>query len=249
MNIPKRKRKNQNNERVEVKNKKNLEAINRYYLQRMGIFKKGKQAYSCKDYRNAIVYYCQYIEIISRVKGVEEKKMGPNLFDPKAELMEVMMLSSIYWDLVKIYDQSPALKKEFLRCLDQFCVFTLNFPHQDINIQIMKRFIRNGNPKNKKEFKKTYKSIYSSSKKCYIADYCFGPQHFVTSILRDFKGFLLNYKMGHFAVASYYRYSPKMILFFNKHPKIGFWITRFFLKPLLKLFALIWKTCSVDCRP
>ena len=246
MNTPKKK--DRSKKLVVIKNKKKPEALNRYYLQRIGIVQKGKQAYRDKDYQKAIVHYYQYIEVLSGIKDVEEKNIGPHLFDPNTELMEIIMLNSIYWDLAKIYDRSPSLRKEFLRCLNQFYIFTINLPSQHINIRIMKKFMRDGSPKNKKDFHKIYKRIYRSSKLCYLADHCFGPHHSVTSSLRDFKGFLLNYKIGHVTVASYYRYSPKIVLFFNKHPMIDFWVTRFFVRPLLQLFALMWKACDINYR-
>ena len=242
------KKKDRSKQLVIIKNKKNQEALNRYYLQRIGIIQKGKQAYRDNDYQQAIIHYYQYIEVISGIKDVEEKNIGPHLFDPNTEFMEIIALASIYWDLAKIYDRSPSLRKEFLRCLNQFYIFSINLPSQNINIRIMEKFMRNGNLKNKKDFKKIYKRIYRSSKSCYLADHCFGPHHSVPSTLRDFKRFLLDYKIGHVAVTSYYRYSPKIVLFFNKHPRIDFWVTRFFIRPLLQLFALIWKTCDMNYR-
>ena len=88
-------------------------------------------------------------------------------------------------------------------------------------------------------FAKSYQDIRVQSKKCYIATYCFGDQHNTTKTLRDFKKILLNSDSGHLFIKNYYRYSPKLIFYFEKHPIIGNSLSKSIFKPILSLFAFL----------
>ncbi len=219
--------------------KKNLDALNRRYQQRISVAKQGKIAMEANDFLNAIKCYNTYFKIIADVKEVSDKRINPGLFSPDTELSEMMLISHIYWDLAKIYDRTPHLAKEFSRCLSQFSSFTIGHPYQIVNSEMLRRYIRSGKALNKKEFQDTYQRIYVNSKKCYIATHCFGPEHQYTNTIRAIKPILFKTYMGHAFVDSYYRLSPFLVGFLKKHPYIDVFFTKLFARPVLTLFSKI----------
>ena len=215
--------------------------IDYLYLQRLEIVKQGTISQKNGDYNNAVSYYKRYLEIISRYKSIEIGQLHPAIFNQKTEQMEIMLLCSIYWEMAKMYDKMPLLKKEFLTSLEQFKIFTIGYPYQNANIEAINRFIRSNKLNHKEDFKAVYKKMYIHSQQCYIATHCFGRFHPVTHTLRNLKQTLLHYPWGEVLIALYYRYSPKIVLFLEHCPVLNFFITQCLMKPLLCLVAFIYK--------
>ncbi|MCY4644600.1 MAG: hypothetical protein OXB88_08270 [Bacteriovoracales bacterium] len=220
---------------------KNPKELTHFYIKRIELIRSGKKSYEDKDYLKALTLYNQYIELISEIKEVEEDKLHPHLFDREEENVEIMILSYAYWNLSKMYDRAPYFKENLLQSLEQFRIFSMNYPWQDINIQTIRKFILTENPTNKEDFQKTYKMMYTSSKKCYIASHALGPDHPVTDTLRDLKKAILTYPFGHLLIDRYYHNSPKIIAFFSRYPRINFLITVALVKPALRFIASLWR--------
>lgn len=216
----------------------NLEALNRKYQSRLNYVKQGKLAYANNNYLKAIKNYNSYLQTISEVKEVSEKRLNPGLFDNKKELTELMLISHIFWDLARIYDRTPHLHQEFSRCLKQFQSFTIGNPFQVVNAEMVRRYIRSGKAVNKDLFQEAYQNIYVSSKKCYVATHCFGFDANETNLIRLVKPHLLKSHMGQTFIEFYYRYSPAFVTFLQKNKTIDFFVTKFFLRPALRFFAL-----------
>ena len=218
-----------------------LREIDYLYLQRLEVVKMGRQAQQNGDYNNAITYYKRYIEIISKYQGIESGQLHPAIFNQRSEVMEIMLLCSIYWNMAKMYDQMPLLREELLISLDQFKIFSMGYPYQNANIETLYKFIRSNKLNHKEDFKETHKKMHAHSQQCYIATHCFGHNHHITNTLRDFKKTLLHYQWGNHLVTHYYRHSPRTLIFLNQYPLLDFFITKCFATPLLCLVAFIYK--------
>lgn len=218
---------------------RNMEQLNRRYVNRITVAKHGKVLYEKSDYINAIKHYNMYLKIIADVKEVDEKRINPGLFNPEQELSEMLLISHIYWDLTRIYDRTPHLNKEFHRCLGQFLAFTTGHPYQVVNSEMLRRYIRSGKLINKKDFQEAYQKIYVNSKKCYIATHAFGFEDQVTNEIRKFRPQLMSFKLGRVFTSKYYLYSPDIVRFLEKHKLVDFIITKCIVRPFLFSFAKV----------
>ena len=75
---------------------------------------------------------------------------------------------------------------------------------------------------------------------CFIATAAYGsPSHYYVKILRDFRDeYLMASKLGRRCVQFYYRYSPGVARFIERHSVLKF-VVRFHLLPLVSLSYLI----------
>lgn len=208
------------------------------YRQRLTFLKNGKEYYKQEDFVNATKCYTTYLNILAEYKSCEEKKLTPDRFDKEKELPELLLVSHTYWDLAKIYDRTPRLYNEFLRVLNQFVSFSSGFKYQTPNAGMLKRFVKKKKLVNKKDFQNALDNLKVSQKKCYIATYCFGPQHETTQDLYKFKNWLMRYKAGKKLILFYYYLSPKFITICEEYYAINK-LSLFLTRPLLKQVSKI----------
>lgn len=220
--------------------KKNTAALQKQYQQRITLAKHGQEAYQQNDYKNAIKYYNQYLKLLSDINGIEMNVLSPKYFDKTTQSSEMFLISQVYWDLAKVYDQSTQLRKEFLFSLNQFLLFSINNSFQVVNAETLRRFIRKGRCKNLADFKAAYQKIYITSKMCYVASFAFGHYHPTTVTLRKFKLTLAKLPWGESFIDLYYRYSPILVKFCEHYPRLGSSLRFLFFRPALSLFSKIY---------
>ncbi|MBF0298529.1 MAG: hypothetical protein HQK51_07395 [Oligoflexia bacterium] len=232
-------------DKKEKPKKKNIRALNERYTHRMTYVKQAHELKYKGDFLNAIKFYNTYLKLVAEVKDVELVNLSPKHFDIKRDLTELLLISHIYWEQVKILDRSANLEKEFRRCLEKFLEFTVGLDYQIVNAEMLRKFIRKDRNVHKLEFKEAYKRIYVDSKKCYVVSYCFGENHYITNELRNFKRLLLkmNFSLGSLFVKNYYIYSPLLVNFCGKHPNISLVITNFIFRPIILLFYCFYFVC------
>jgi hypothetical protein len=214
-----------------------LAQLQRQYQSRITIAKQGQECVQKNDLKNAIKYYNQYLKLLSEINNIEPHHLSPKYFDPKSQGAEIFLISQIYWDLAKIYDLAPNLKKEFIHSLNKFAEFSLNFPFQVVNAETLRRFIRRGKCKNLSDFQETYKKISIASKMCFVATNTFGDTDIRTNIFRSFKPLLAQNSLGLSFIEQYYHYSPKLLGWFERHPKMANFFTYYLIRPFLTLLA------------
>jgi hypothetical protein len=183
-----------------------------------------------------------YLKILADVKEVEDVNLlSPKNFDKNRELSEMLLISHIYWDLTKIFDLSPHLETEFQRCLFKFIEFTEGNKFQVVNAEMMRRYMRRGSHKHKKDFDDAYHKIYIASKKCYVATHCYGERGMNTRILRVFKRKISTSLWGQLFIDFYYMVSEDFVHFLNRHPTVEKYLTPFILRPVLNQFVNLLK--------
>lgn len=197
------------------------------------------QEYSQKDdIPNAVKAYVKYLQALADYYDVEEKNLKPALFKGSNSVVEILMVSQVYWDLSKSYDRAPKLTSECQRCLNQFILFSLGFKFQYLNSEMLRKYIKRRVAHNPKLFEDAYQQMRDESKKCYIATHCFSEDHRVVQDLRVFKNFLGNFKIGKYVIDSYYYISIRIILFLKKKSKADT-VFKSIIKPLLFFISFI----------
>lgn len=129
----------------------------------------GLVSYQKHKMGEAIKAFQAYIKILEELKGVGEGGLGPSHFDSKKDLSELVMISGIYWDLVKLYDQtkSQEKRKNFSHYLEKYILFSKGTPHQALCAEAIRKYMSGDKPVHRESLKNAYKHL--SSNRCFIA--------------------------------------------------------------------------------
>ncbi len=227
-------KKPQNDEKEEIERSAKL--MERYH-KRLSTLKLAHEYAQRDNIVKAVEGFNSYLKILADYHRISENQLNPSLFDREKDVPEMLLISQVYWGLAKAYDRNPNLHHESRRCLAQLVKFSTGFKYQYLNSEMIRKFLRRKVAYQPKAFQKAYDEIQVDSKKCFIASYCFGEEHLTVNRLRDLKSHLQKYKIGKQAVFSYYRFSPKLVIFFKRYPLIGFVSKHCILKPILTLIA------------
>ena len=217
-----------------LQKRRRIEELNKRYQTRVTVARLGQENMVRKNYANALKYYNQYLKVIADIHGVDVYEMGPTLFGPK-EVSEKLLISHVFWDICRICDLSSHLKGELQKNLTMFIAFTVNQPYQALNSEMIRRQILKGKMNNIKIFADSFKKIQISSKKCFIATYALGPEHWATVELRIFKNQLLEFHWGPNLVHFYYRHSSRAVEFLENKKISPLWARFIFTVPLTML--------------
>jgi hypothetical protein len=179
---------------------------------RLDLAGRGMNAYGDKDLANAAMAFKGYIKVLEDLKGVPNGGLSPAQFDKKEDIAEMMLISGVYWDLVKLYDRTrtPERYAEFKGYLGKYIQFAKGMPYQTMASETMRKYIQAKRPMHKQDFSDAYKQIAIS--KCFIAtelvEYTL-PN--TIPALRDFRDEVLKQnRAGRRFVAWYYRKGPEL---------------------------------------
>ena len=179
------------------------------FQRRMELARNGATAFREGKIRESLQNYYGYLDVLERSKNIPRGKLDPKYFDQKKDIAELLLLSGVFWDLAKIYDRGGKKSTDkVLQFLDMFVTFSSGMPFQKISAELVRKFLVNGMPKHRAEFKDTH--IRLGGGKCFIAtaveDYC-EPQ--TLPLLRRFRDqYLLKRAWGRGFVRVYYRLGP-----------------------------------------
>jgi hypothetical protein len=211
--------------------------LKRKYENRITIAKHGKECLDAGDYGNALKKFIDYFLILVELKEVKDiYELKVQMFDPKKDLTELLMISHIYFEMARMYDAVPKFQEDSKKCLDQFVHFSANQPYQVVNSEMVRKYLKKSVFKNPETFRAAYQQIFVQSKKCYIVTFCYGDQHQLTQDFRSFKECLLDFSLGQSAVRLYYFYSSQLVDRYQDHQGFRF-LSKLFIKPLLLLFS------------
>jgi hypothetical protein len=138
------------------------------FVKRMEYARSGASAFKQGNLKEALHNYFGYIEILEKAKDVGRDELQPKHFDPKKDVAELLLLTGVYWDLSKVHDLGG--KKAFDRFrfyLDRFVMFSRGMPFQHVSAELIRKFLVNGSPKNRKEFKAAHLQLGGG--KCFLA--------------------------------------------------------------------------------
>lgn len=187
------------------------ERRSKLFARRMEFARNGATAFKQGNLKDALHQYFGYIEILEKAKDVGRDELQPKHFDTTKEVAELLLLTGVYWDLSKIHDLGG--KKAFDRLrfyLDRFVMFSRGMPFQHVSAELVRKFLVNGSPKNRKEFKSAHLQLGGG--KCFLATAV--EEHLPSRtlpILRTFRDqCLMSSRGGRMFVRVYYRVGPVM---------------------------------------
>jgi hypothetical protein len=185
------------------------ERLMKLFQRRMELARDGALAYREGKLKEAVQNYYTYIDILERTKSVGRDKLEPTHFDMKQDVAELLLLSGVFWDLAKIHDRSAKSDMTRLRFyLDRFVLFSKNMPFHHVSSELVRKYLVNGTPRHRKEFKDSH--IRLGGGKCFIAtaleDECEPGTLDRLRVFRDLR--LQTNPWGRGAVRMYYTVSP-----------------------------------------
>lgn len=179
-------------------------------LKRIEMASTGLKAFRDHKPVEAARNFQMYLRIMEDWKGASEGGLNPSLFDVKKEQAELLLISGIYWDLVKLYDRTKSDKKhkEFLHYLEKYILFSKGMPFQALCAETLRKYLAVEKPRHKEDFKNAYRIIAVS--KCFVATALADVTHVDTMPrLRSFRDeVLMRSRAGRVAVRAYYRFGP-----------------------------------------
>src|SRR5690348_4599516 len=76
--------------------------------QRLEVARTGISAYKSRRFAEAVRNFLKYIAVLEDIHQVSAGGLTPKHFDQKKDMNELLMISGIYWDLVKLYDRTKS---------------------------------------------------------------------------------------------------------------------------------------------
>lgn len=176
---------------------------------RITIAREGRAQIEKKNYPAAMASYRRFLSITAKSFNTEVEQLSPSLFEEKRRVAESLILSSIFFDLLKILDKldSASAKEERQLYHRLFQRFTKGMPFQHFAAEnIRKHLVYSNSIVNKPEFWATYKSIVGNSF-CVVASWAFeGENRPEVVLLRQFRSdVLVKSAAGRAFVRMYYR--------------------------------------------
>ncbi|NDD92652.1 hypothetical protein EBZ37_11255 [bacterium] len=202
-----------------------LERQHEALVQRLDIAKSGIKALAKDSFGEATQSFVTYLALLERAKKVEQGRLHPGLFDPKKEMVELVLLTGIYWDLARTYDRMKGKRHAQARhqYLNQFVVFAKDAPYKALCAETLRKFLAAEKPIHRSEFKAAYKRMGGTS--CFIASSLLDVSHIET--LPRLRGYrdtvLVNSEIGRRFVFFYEKHSPPIARALENCPRVFRW--------------------------
>src|SRR4051794_17214103 len=84
------------------------EQKNKLLSYRLELARSGIEAYKKHKIRESLTAFLSYLKVLEEIKNVGEGGLTPACFNKKEDLSELLMISGIYWDLVKLFDRTES---------------------------------------------------------------------------------------------------------------------------------------------
>lgn len=142
---------------------------------RISIAREGRTHIERKNFAAAMSSYRRFLSITAKSFDVKVEEISPNLFEEKSRVAESLIISSIFFDLLKMLDKldSDGAREERHLYHRLFLRFTKGMPFQHFAAEnIRKHLVYSNAIRHKKEFWATYKAIVGSSF-CLVATWAF----------------------------------------------------------------------------
>lgn len=212
-------------ERAKDERKKKL------WQSRVALVKQGNALMANKLYNDAAVAYEKYLRLLELVFDCKTGQLNPESLKESAKTAELTVISGVYWDLLRIYDGSDQFadrQKHAAQQLAKFINYTPVFPDIMKKANVFMKSARNPD---------VVRLFISQAKKkrarCFIATSAFeAPNSLEVHYLRAYRDQTLKQSFwGRKFVYIYYRLSPTVAEFMDKHPR---------LKPLVRQLLRIY---------
>ena len=178
---------------------------------RIELARAGALTFRQGKYKESIQAYYGYIDVLEKTKEVSKDALQPKDFDSKTEVAELLLLTGVYWDLCKIHDLGGKKTYDKLKFfLDRFVTFSRGMPFQHVSGELIRKYLVNGNPRHRKEFKDAH--IKLGGGKCFLATAV--EEHLEPATLPELRRYrdevLLRNFAGRIFVKIYYGVGPSL---------------------------------------
>jgi hypothetical protein len=207
---------------------------------RVTLIKNARILLNNKNYSQAAITYEKYLKILDIVFALKKGDLlAPNHFKDSARTSEITVLTSVYWDLLRIYDTNEKYAQRQIAAARQLAIFVQYSP---IFPDIMKRaqsFVKSA--KRPQAIKLFIKESSMQRPRCFIASSCFessfAPEVIYLRLFRDY--FLNSSRLGSFLVQVYYTLSPSLAKVID-HSRVLKAIFKVLIKLLISFIRLIY---------
>ncbi|MGZ3688961.1 MAG: CFI-box-CTERM domain-containing protein [Bdellovibrionota bacterium] len=208
--------------RIEKQMEDQEEARRRKLLhQRIDIARQGVIAFQKHRVGDAVKAFHMYLHILEDLKNCNEGGLLPHMFDVRRDIQELLLISGVYWDMVKLYDRAKGAdkKREFMHYLEKYILFSKGMPFQVLCAETLRKYISNEKPIHTLEFKNAYRMIANS--KCFVATSLIDVSAPETlPRLREFRGrVLMRSTPGRAFVQWYYTHGPALARVADRMPR------------------------------
>lgn len=208
-------------------NEKNKEDSKiRLWKSRVVLLKKARSQMTRKSYGEAVVSYEKYLRLLETVFEVKEGGVQPEMLKERQSTKELTVITSVYWDLLRVYDTNEKYRKRMEATAQKLLQFA---PFTPITIDIVKKAdAYRSKSRNPDVFKNLSRDLMYKKNFCFIAT-CLFEHHKDKHYIRKLQSFrdkvLLKSVGGKVFVFIYYRVSPPLARGFDCVP---------FIKPPLR---------------
>ena len=207
----------------------------RLWNARVGLIKSAREQMKNKGYSDAAVTYEKYIKSLEIVFDAKPGMLSPDNFKQKAHQKELTVITSVYWDLVCIYDTSPRYGSRMHKAADKLAEFARFTPIYPSIIKKAQSFQRKCN--NPRVIKRFLKNADSSRPTCFIATAAFPerPSMEVATLVAFREQVLKNSSAGSTLIDLYYYFSPNIAQAIERYPTL----LRPLIRPWIRGIALV----------
>lgn len=178
---------------------------------RVHLIKNARSLMSQKSYAEAAVQYEKYLRVLEVVYNLKKGDLTPAVFNNSSRSKELTVVTSVYWDLMRIYDTNPRYNDRMAQAaakLSQFLPYSPIYP--DI-VKKAEQYIKTAkNPEIMRQFLKLTRSRRGP---CFVASAAFAGEPYAPELhwLRRYRDEVLRPKpLGRRLIRLYYRLSPPL---------------------------------------
>lgn len=194
---------------INEKNKEDSKA--RLWRSRVVLLKKARNQMARKSYGEAVVSYEKYLRLLETVFEVKEGGVQPEMLKERQSTKELTVITSVYWDLLRVYDTNEKYRKRMEATAQKLVQFA---PFTPITIDIVKKADSyRSKARNPDIFKQLSRDLMYKKNFCFIATCLFeDPKdgHYIRKLQSFRDTVLLKSAMGKVFVFVYYRVSPAL---------------------------------------
>lgn len=201
---------------------------------RVSLVRKAKDHLAKREFAESAIFFEKYLRALELVYDKKPGDLSPDLFSAESRRQEMTVVASVYWDLVRIYDQSPRYKDRQTAAalkLAEFARFTPIYGHIMRKAETLTR-----TAKSPDVFRHFLKISNKSRPRCFVASAAFEGAHDPTvETLRLYRDRVLRrHPSGRRFTRLYYKYSPPVASWIDQSPAFVRATLRFLLRKVAK---------------
>jgi hypothetical protein len=184
---------------------------------RVGLIKQAKMNLAHKNFAEAAVSFEKYLRVLEIVHDLKPGGLKPELFRGASKSQELTVITSVYWDLMRVYDTSSNYADRQTKAaekLAEFARFTPIYGHIMRKAETQSRIA-----KNQGAYRHFLKLSNAKRPRCFIATSAFDSYTDETVLalcdLRDRR--LKRSHLGRKFIYLYYRLSPHLARHLDRH--------------------------------